>query len=112
MARYSSRRGWGAPSPRSATIRTGAGFRSMSSLRGSSEHRVGTLPLPLSPAEIVALGGQDRPHLLEDAGFDPPPEPVVGHALGAVPPGELVPPAAVAHPEDDPVEHRPGDPPT
>src|SRR3954462_956070 len=79
---------------------------------GLAQHRVGALPLPLHPAEFVALGDQHRPDLLEDAAPDPALEPVVDGALGAEPLGELVPLAAAAHPEDDPVEHLPpvGDP--
>src|SRR3954452_14680254 len=74
---------------------------------GLAQHRVGTLPLPLHPAEFVALGDQDRPDLLEDAPRGPPLEPVVARALGPEPLGELVPLAAAAHPEDDRVEHLP-----
>src|SRR4051794_20061845 len=74
---------------------------------GLAQHRVGRLPLPLHPAEFVALGDQDRPDLLEDAPLDPPLEPTVDGALGAVPLGELVPLAATAQPEDDPVEGPP-----
>src|SRR5436309_742854 len=74
---------------------------------GLAQHRVRRLPLPLHPAEFVALGDQHRPDLLEDAPRDPPLEPVVDRALGAEPLGQLVPLAAGAHPEDDPVEHLP-----
>src|SRR3954468_23363342 len=79
---------------------------------GLAQHRVGRLPLPLHPAELITLGDQDRPDLLEDAPFDPPLEPVVDRALGAESLGQLVPLAAAAHPEDDRVEHLPpvGDP--
>ena len=79
---------------------------------GLAQHRVGRLPLPLHPAEFVALGDQHRPDLLEDAPLDPALEPVVDRALGAEPLGELVPLAPAPHPEDDPVEHLPpvGDP--
>jgi hypothetical protein len=79
---------------------------------GLAQHRVGRLPLPIHPAEFVALGDQHRPDLLEDAALDPPLEPVMDRALGAIPLGELVPLAAAAQPEDDPVEHLPpvGDP--
>src|SRR3954447_13558716 len=69
---------------------------------GLAQHRVGRLPLPLHPAEFVALGDQHRPDLLEDAPFDPPLEPVVDRALGAEPLGELVPLATASHPEEDP----------
>src|SRR4051794_8126589 len=72
---------------------------------GLAQHRVGRLPLPVHPAEFVALGDQHRPDLLEDAALDPALEPVVDGALGAEPLGQLVPLAAAAHPEDDRVEH-------
>jgi hypothetical protein len=80
---------------------------------GLAQHRVGRLPLPLHPAEFVALGDQDRPDLLEDAAFDPALEPIVDGALGAEAFGELVPLATASHPEDDRVDHLPpvGDPP-
>src|SRR3954467_5988212 len=80
---------------------------------GLAQHRVGTLPLPLHPAEFVALGDQHGPDLLHDAAFDPALEPVVDRALGAEPFGQLVPLAAAPHPEEDRVEHLPpvGDPP-
>src|SRR3954451_17963324 len=68
---------------------------------GLAQHRVGTLPLPLHPAELVALGDQDRPDLLHDAAFDPALEPVVDRALGAEALGQLVPLAAAAQPEYD-----------
>src|SRR3954468_24140212 len=74
---------------------------------GLAQHRVGALPLPLHPAEFVALGDQHRPDLLEDPAFGPPLEPVVDGTLGAEPLGQLVPLAAAPHPEDDPVEHLP-----
>jgi len=74
---------------------------------GLAQHRVAALPLPLDPAEFVALGDQHRPDLLEDAPLDPPLEPVVDRALGAEPLGELPPLAAAAHPEEDAVEHLP-----
>src|SRR3954451_14580334 len=74
---------------------------------GLAQHRVGRLPLPPPPAEFVALGHEHRPDLLEDAALDPPLEPVVDGALGAVPLGQLVPLAAGPHPEDDPVEGPP-----
>src|SRR4051795_8205869 len=79
---------------------------------GLAQHRVGRLPLPLHPAEFVALGDQHRPDLLEDPPRDPALEPVVDRTLGAEPLGELVPLAAASHPEDDRVEHLPpvGDP--
>src|SRR3954451_7779206 len=63
---------------------------------GLAQHRVGTLPLPLHPAEFVALGDQHRPDPLEDAALDPALEPVVDGALGAELPGELLPLAAAA----------------
>src|SRR3954464_14349369 len=74
---------------------------------GLAQHRVGRLPLPLDPAEFVTLGDQDRPDLLEDTPCDPALEPVVNCTLGAEAFGDLVPLAAAAHPEDDPVEHLP-----
>src|SRR3954469_18058684 len=74
---------------------------------GLAQHRVGRLPLPLHPAEFVALLDQHRPDLLEDAAFDPALEPVEDRALGAEPLRELAPLAAAAHPEDDPIEHLP-----
>src|SRR3954447_399346 len=74
---------------------------------GLAQHRVRTLPLPLHPAEFVALGDQHRPDPLDDTPLDPALEPVVGRALGAEPLGELVPLAAAPHPEDDRVEHLP-----
>src|SRR3954462_473425 len=72
---------------------------------GPTQHRRVTLPLPLAPAEFVALGDQPRPDLLEDAPLDPALEPVVDCALGAEPLGQLVPLAAAPHPEEDRVEH-------
>jgi hypothetical protein len=63
--------------------------------------------LPLHPADLVTFLDQGRPDLLEDPALDPPLEPVVDGALGAVPLGELVPLAAAPHPEEDGVEHRP-----
>jgi hypothetical protein len=79
---------------------------------GLAQHRVGRLPLPLHPAEFVALGDQDGPDLLEDTSGDPPLEPVVDGALGAEALGQLVPLASAAEAEDDRVEHLPpvGDP--
>src|SRR3954447_9618274 len=74
---------------------------------GLAQHRVGRLPLPLHPAEFVALGDQDRPDLLEGAPLDPPLEPTVDGALGAVPLGQLAPLAAAPQPEEDPVEGPP-----
>src|SRR4051794_1747003 len=74
---------------------------------GLAQHRVGRLPVPLDPTEFVALGDQHRPDLHEDAASDPALEPIVDGALGAEPLGELVPLAAAAEPEDDPVEHLP-----
>src|SRR4051812_20419343 len=74
---------------------------------GLAQHRIGRLPLPVHPAELVALLDQHRPDLLEDAALDPPLEPVVDGALGAVPLGQLLPLAAAPHPEDDPIEHLP-----
>lgn len=74
---------------------------------GLAQHRVGTLPLPLHPADLVTFLDQNRPDLLEDAAGDPALEPVVGRTLGAIPLGELVPLAAAAHPEEDGVEHLP-----
>src|SRR3954447_9935661 len=74
---------------------------------GLAQHRVGTLLLPLHPAEFVALGDQHRPDLLEDVPLDPALEPVVDRALGAEPLGQLVPLAAAPHPEEDRVEHHP-----
>src|SRR3954452_17233414 len=74
---------------------------------GLAQARVGTLPLPLHPAEFVALGDQHRADLLEDTPSDPALEPVVDRALGAEALGELVALAAAAHPEDDPIEHLP-----
>src|SRR4051794_23866390 len=74
---------------------------------GLAQHRVGRLPLPVHPAEFVALGDQHRPDLLEDAALDPSLEPVVDGALGAIPLGHLLPLATAPHPEDDPIEHLP-----
>src|SRR3954452_24453536 len=51
---------------------------------GLAQHRVATLPLPLHPAELIALGDQHRPDPLEHSPFGPPLEPVVDGALGAV----------------------------
>src|SRR4051812_48813725 len=74
---------------------------------GLAQHRVGRLPLPVHPAELVALLDQHGPDLLEDAAPDPSLEPVVDRALGAIPLGHLLPLAAAPHPEDDPIEHLP-----
>ena len=72
---------------------------------GLAQHRVGRLPLPLDPAQFVALLDQHRPDLLEDAPLDPTLEPVVDRALGAEAFGQLVPLAAAPEPKDDRIEH-------
>jgi hypothetical protein len=72
-----------------------------------AQHRVGALPLPLHPAEFVALGDQHGPDLLEDPALDPPLEPVVDGAPGAVSLGQPLPLAAAPHPEEDGVEQLP-----
>ena len=72
---------------------------------GLARPRVGALPFPLHPAELVAFGDQHGPDLLEDAPGGPPLEPVVDRALGAEPLGQLAPLATATHPEDDRVEH-------
>jgi hypothetical protein len=74
---------------------------------GLAQHRVGTLPLPLHPADLVTFLDQDRPDLLEDAALDPALEPVVDRALGAITLGQTLPLAAAPHPEEDGVEHLP-----
>lgn len=74
---------------------------------GLAQLRVGRLPIPLHPAEFVALGDQDRPDLLEDPAGDPPLEPVVDGALGTEAFGQLVPLAPAAETEEDRVEHLP-----
>src|SRR5205823_2298153 len=74
---------------------------------GLAQHRIGTLPLPLHPADLVAFLDQDRPGLLQDPALDPPPEPVMDGALGSVPLGQPLPLAATPHPEEDRVEHLP-----
>jgi hypothetical protein len=73
---------------------------------GLAQHRVGRLPFPVDPAELVALGDEHGPDPPEDPAGGPPLEPVVDGALGPEPLGQLVPLAAAAHPEDDRVDHR------
>src|SRR3954468_20191241 len=79
---------------------------------GLAQHRIGRLPFPLDPAELVALGDEHGPDPLESPACGPPLEPVVDGALGPEPLGQLVPLAPAAHPEDDRVDHHPpvGDP--
>src|SRR4051794_11780481 len=72
---------------------------------GLAQHRVGRLPLPLDPAELVALGHEHGPDPLEYSAGGPPLEPVVDGALGPEPLGHLVPLAPAPHPEDDAVDH-------
>src|SRR3954452_4039966 len=74
---------------------------------GLAQHRVGRLPLPLDPAELVALGDEHRPDAPEHPAGGPPLEPVVDGALGPEPLGQLVPLAPAPHPEDDAVDHLP-----
>src|SRR5947208_16469484 len=51
---------------------------------GLAHSGVGALPLPLYPAQFVALLGEFRPDAFHDAAFAPALEPVVAGALGAV----------------------------
>src|SRR4051794_13881664 len=75
----------GPPSPSTARFFLVPGFpRSVGFLPpfsppdpGLAQHPVGRLPLPLDPAEFVALGDQHRPDLLQDSAFGPPLEPAV-----------------------------------
>src|SRR6516165_12807404 len=63
---------------------------------GLAQHPVGRLPLPVDRAEVVTLGDQCRPDLLEDPGAAPPLEPAVDRAVAAEAFGELVPLAPAA----------------
>jgi hypothetical protein len=74
---------------------------------GLAQHRVGALPLPIDAAQLVAPLDEGRPDPFQDAALAPALEPVVDGALGAELAGELLPLAAGAHPEDDPIERRP-----
>jgi len=74
---------------------------------GLAQHRVGALPPPIHRPQLVAVRDEDGPDPLHDAALAPALEPVVDGALGAELAGELLPLAAGAHPEDDPVERRP-----
>ena len=74
---------------------------------GLAQRRVRALPLPIDPAQLVALRDEDSPDPLQDPALAPALEPVVDGALGAELARELLPLAAAAHPEDDPVEGRP-----
>jgi hypothetical protein len=74
---------------------------------GLAQHRVGRLPLPVHGPELVTFLDQHGPDLLEDAVLTPPLEPAVDRAIVAEVLGELVPLAAGAEAEDDPVDRRP-----
>lgn len=71
---------------------------------GLAQHPVGRLPLPVHRPELVARLDQHCPDLLEDPVPAPPLEPAVHRAVVAELLGELVPLAAAAEAEDDPVE--------
>src|SRR4051794_30256497 len=72
---------------------------------GLAQARVGALPLPVHPTELVAGLGEGPPDPFHHAPGGPALEPVVDGALGPELRGELVPLAAGPHAEDDPVEH-------
>jgi hypothetical protein len=74
---------------------------------GLAQSPVGRLPLPIDRPEVVAFLDQHGPDLLEDAVSAPPLEPAVDRAVVAELVGELVPLAAGAEAEDDPVEGGP-----
>jgi hypothetical protein len=74
---------------------------------GLAQHPVGRLPLPVDRPEVVALLDQHGPDLREDPVAAPPLEPAMHRAVVAELLRELVPLAAGAEPEDDPVERRP-----
>jgi hypothetical protein len=74
---------------------------------GLPQHPVGRLPLPLDGSEFVAFLDQHGPDLLEDTVAAPPLEPAVNRAVVTELLRELVPLAAAAEAEDDPVEGRP-----
>lgn len=74
---------------------------------GLAQPAVGRLPLPPDLAQLVALLDQHRPDPLEDAVAAPALEPAMHRAVVAVLLGQLVPLAAAAEAEDDPVEGRP-----
>jgi hypothetical protein len=65
------------------------------------------LPLPVHRPEVVAFLDQHGPDLLQDAVSAPSLEPAMDRAIVAELLGELVPLAAAAEAEDDPVEGRP-----
>src|SRR5947209_4596294 len=74
---------------------------------GLAQRGIGALPLPIDRTQLVALLDEDRPDPLHDPTGAPALEPIVDGALGAELAGELLPLAAGAHPEDDPVEGGP-----
>src|SRR5262249_53980645 len=74
---------------------------------GLAQSAVRALPLPVHGPQVVAFGHQGGPEALHDAALAPTLEPVVDGALGAEAARQLVPLAAGAHAEDDPVEGLP-----
>src|SRR5512135_2517798 len=69
-----------------------------------AQRGIRTLPLPIHRTQLVALPDEGRPDPFHDTSGAPALEPIVDGALGAELAGELLPLAAGAHPEDDPVE--------
>src|SRR5436190_8398431 len=71
---------------------------------GLAQRGIGALPLPIHRTQLVAFLDEDGPDPFHDTSGAPALEPIVDGALGAELAGELLPLAAGAHPEDDPVE--------
>src|SRR5947209_7315995 len=71
---------------------------------GLAQPSIRALPLPIHRTQLVALRDEGRPDPFHDTAGAPALEPIVDRALGAELAGELLPLAAGAHPEDDPVE--------
>src|SRR3954452_18177232 len=74
---------------------------------GLARPGIGALPIPVHRTQLGAVLDQGGPDPLHHAPFAPALEPAVDGALGAELAGQLLPLAAGAHPEDDPVEGGP-----
>src|SRR5487761_845018 len=73
-----------------------------------AQHAIGGLPVPVDPAEGVALLHQYRPEALEDALRTPALEGAMDRAIARKLPRELVPLHPAAHPVDDRIQGRAG----
>src|SRR5205807_8816543 len=74
---------------------------------GLAQRRVGALPFPIDPTQLIASFDEGRPNPLHNPAGAPALEPVMDGALGAELAGELFPLATGAHPEEDPIEGGP-----